>query len=446
MPEIPRVLFRDELRSSGGKQPISFPPHPKQTSSSSQLANGDGSAKHSLKERRMPLVLPTLPVKDPKMDASARKEHKLESERGKEVFPHSKMKKKGLLLPFKSVKASKNSADNGEELTCGDLTNRPYSAPSEFCPMEKQGTEEQASPQSNQSISEYLVSNPEFTVTPPPPETFSDSDNRILSTLENAKKKFSRRQIIGPTKPKGLCSPDYSCREKTFPLSPKNPDSLGSDVLVPPPVCLPHLACISARPFFKANSSVHKLETADNEPVDIAAIETEALDIFVGNPTRPVICEVTDYHAPDSALSVCDPTEPSRSQVVQDLNLGSPHIIPLDPASFPEPINLSKFPELPLPERWSNSEEAAVDAFPNSRSEETDVGAADSLSVTGEEEPMYHAKVTVASKVRKNDLPVKNGDTVSIIRTTNCPKGKWLARDANHKCRFNCDGCVFLLF
>lgn len=54
--------------------------------------------------------------------------------------------------------------------------------------------------------------------------------------------------------------------------------------------------------------------------------------------------------------------------------------------------------------------------------------------VTGEEEPMYHARVTVASKVRKHDLPVKNGDTVSIIRTTSCPKGKWLARDANNRC------------
>ncbi|KAM4552043.1 uncharacterized protein PAE49_015564 isoform 2-T3 [Odontesthes bonariensis] len=55
------------------------------------------------------------------------------------------------------------------------------------------------------------------------------------------------------------------------------------------------------------------------------------------------------------------------------------------------------------------------------------------FKVTGDEEPMYHAKVMVASKVRKNDLPVKSGDTVSIIRTTNCPKGKWLARDAKHK-------------
>lgn len=49
---------------------------------------------------------------------------------------------------------------------------------------------------------------------------------------------------------------------------------------------------------------------------------------------------------------------------------------------------------------------------------------------------MYHAKVVVTRKVRKNDLPVKSGDTVSVIRTTSCPKGKWLARDANNKCEF----------
>lgn len=59
------------------------------------------------------------------------------------------------------------------------------------------------------------------------------------------------------------------------------------------------------------------------------------------------------------------------------------------------------------------------------------------VQVTGEEEPMYHARVTVASKVRKNDLPVRNGDTVGIIRTTSCPKGKWLARDASHRCELD---------
>ncbi|XP_042339897.1 uncharacterized protein LOC121941217 isoform X2 [Plectropomus leopardus] len=45
---------------------------------------------------------------------------------------------------------------------------------------------------------------------------------------------------------------------------------------------------------------------------------------------------------------------------------------------------------------------------------------------------MYEAKVTVTTKGRKNDLPVTNGDIVSIIRTTNCPKGKWLARDSSN--------------
>lgn len=57
--------------------------------------------------------------------------------------------------------------------------------------------------------------------------------------------------------------------------------------------------------------------------------------------------------------------------------------------------------------------------------------------VTGEEEPMYHAKVVLTRKLRKNDLPVKSGDTVGIIRTTSCPKGKWLAKDWNNKCEFS---------
>lgn len=57
--------------------------------------------------------------------------------------------------------------------------------------------------------------------------------------------------------------------------------------------------------------------------------------------------------------------------------------------------------------------------------------------VTGEEEAMYHARVVLTRKIRKNDLPVKSGDTVGIIRTTSCPKGKWLARDGNNKCEFS---------
>lgn len=67
-----------------------------------------------------------------------------------------------------------------------------------------------------------------------------------------------------------------------------------------------------------------------------------------------------------------------------------------------------------------------------------------SHQVTGDEEPMYHAKVVVTRKVRKNDLPVKSGDTVGIIRTTSCPKGKWLARDGNNKCESAVHLCFHL--
>ncbi|XP_064865165.1 uncharacterized protein LOC115121029 isoform X3 [Oncorhynchus nerka] len=54
------------------------------------------------------------------------------------------------------------------------------------------------------------------------------------------------------------------------------------------------------------------------------------------------------------------------------------------------------------------------------------------FKITGQKEAIYQATVMVESKGHKNDLAVKNGDIVSIIRTTNCPKGKWLARDSTN--------------
>ncbi|XP_047445063.1 uncharacterized protein si:ch211-188c16.1 isoform X3 [Mugil cephalus] len=661
-PAVPRVIFRDGLRASGGKRPISFPPQPQQTSCSSQLANGDGGTRHSLKDRHMPLVLPVLPVKDQRTEPPAKVELKLEREPGKEVLAQTKIKKKGLLIPFKSGKASKVSAENGDEPTYADLTTRPSSAPCELPSVEKQTTEDGASLKSDQSTSECPLSSPDIPVTPPSTEASVDSDSKFLSTLERAKKKFSRRQMLISAKAKSLRSPDCTSKAKAFPSPPKNTDSVWADLPVPPPVCLPHLACISARPFFKASSSAHKptmnkqlirdkaehlsvktveshpphvplkkplpdlrtlgplpakparpplvdlshyhapvlselppnlsqvpseepepvpehpfitdpvldapvfpdfetseMETAEGEAVDIAALEVEALDLVSTDLPAPVDFEVIDGESLQPDLSACDLSEASVSSINHDLNLGSRNIIPLDPASFPEPINLSEFPEPTVPEQWSQSDEALLDCFPNSQSDDTDLGAAECQSVpeetelsnhaslydgnqtqsslyqqdsyyetydnvyeevedihkfilgqnarkrkgvknpyadnppmkeepslnkwhrnpckehqspntaefkeqkkrekhrlekekkeqkekekkenemkkkfkvTGEEEPMYHAKVTVASKVRKNDLPVKSGDTVSIIRTTNCPKGKWLARDANHK-------------
>ncbi|KAF3858652.1 hypothetical protein F7725_011853, partial [Dissostichus mawsoni] len=559
-PPVPRVIFRDGLRASGGKRPISFPPQPQQTSPTSQPTNGEATIRHSIKDRHMALVLPLLHAKEKKTEPQVKKEHKLEPEPEKEVPPRTKIKKKGLLLPFKSTKASKISAENGNEPTYADLTIRPSSAPGELPSLERQTIEDWLSLPSDHSTAEYPLSSPDIPITPPTAESSVDSENKVMSTLEKAKKKFTRKQMLISVKAKSC----YASREKAFSSPPNNLVEPELPKLpIPSPVYLPHLACLSARPFFKADYTSHKvspglsqapsaepkakhpsisqsvldapefpdfeiseIETADGGAVDISALELEALDLVSTELPVPDDFGVADYEDPQTQLLMCDPVEPFMSTTVQDLNLGSLNIMPLDPASFPEPINLPEFPESAVSEQWSQSEEVIMDPPSSTKADKTDPGDAESNSavqetdsyyeacdnvyedveninkfrfgqnsrkrvvchenpltralfmpternspntaehkerkkrekqrlekekkelkerekkenemkkkfkVTGEEEAMYHAKAMVASKVRKNDLPVQNGDTVGIIRTTNCPKGKWLARDANHK-------------
>ncbi|XP_067329913.1 FYN-binding protein 2 isoform X2 [Channa argus] len=644
IPVVPQAFFRDGLRTSGGKRPISFPPQLQQSSPPSQLTNVDSTTRQSLKERHMPLVLPVL-SKEP--------------ERGKEIPPQTKIKKKGLLLPFKSTKASKAGVENEEDPTYAELTTRPSSAPGQLTSAEKLTTEDRVSLQNDKSTAECPLSSPDIQTPPLTAQTNADSDNRNVSTLEKAKKKFSCRQMLISTKPRILLSPDHNSRDKAFCSPPKNNESVNRILPSPPPVSLPHLACISARPFSKVHNTTHKsplekqfgrdkkqhfsvrigephtafvppkkplpdlmllgplpakpprpplvdlthyhivhevspglnraptkkpepehpsisnpvldapefpdfenseIETKGGEAFDIAALELEALSLVCTNFPAQLDFRVTDCKKPPPYSSVCDPAKPSVSSVVQDLNLGSQNITPLDPANFPEPINLSEFPEPFAPDQWSQSKEAIVNPSSKSHIDETDLGVGDyhsaseetelsshtelnegiqqhpvlnhrnsycekwdnvyedvenvnkfilgqnsrkrkaslknpyaenhpvkeaaslnmwsrnsckerqspnitdhkeqkkrekqrlekakkeqkerekkenemrkKFKVTGGEEPMYHAKVMMTSKVRKNDLPVKSGDTVSIIRTTNCPKGKWLARDANHK-------------
>ncbi|KAM9719834.1 uncharacterized protein ACNS7B_020489 [Menidia menidia] len=616
-PVAPRAMFRDGLRASGGKRPISFPPQ--ETPPSSGLANGDGPARNSLKDRHMPLVLPALPAKGPPAEREPVKVA---------PAPAPPRTKKVLLLPFKSAAPPKVSDENGEEPTYADLTNRPSSVPSELPSLEKRSAEEGDSLRSEPSTSEIPLSSPDVPITPP----------------------------------SSVRSPDFAFRDRALPLPPGNPNGLGADVPAPPLACLPHLACISARPFFKAsnpgrrspfekqllrnkvgssspkssetppplsfplkkplpdprtlgpspvkpprpavidlsgfsglavkdvtpdpvrapseepqpvqvsfpspvleapefpNFEDSEMETAGDETVDVASSELEASDAAGSEVNTPVPSQIPDPEASKPHPSVTYPAACGGAAIAKDLNLGSPDIIPLDPASFPEPVNLSGFPEPSVLEQRSHCEEAAVDSLAAFCIDESDTGPAGYQStpeetelssqamsnddiqvqssahqqdryfescdnvyedvesinrfvsghvsskrrgglknpyadnypkkeepsnnkwprnpcrehlspvsadhkekrkrekhrlekerkeqkerekkenemkkkfkVTGEEEPMYHAKVMVANKVRKNDLPVRSGDTVSIIRTTNCPKGKWLARDANHK-------------
>uniref|UniRef100_A0A8C2XFM5 Si:ch211-188c16.1 n=1 Tax=Cyclopterus lumpus TaxID=8103 RepID=A0A8C2XFM5_CYCLU len=510
-PVVPRVIFSDGLRASGGKRPISFPPQLQQTSPPSQPANGDRTTRQSLKDRHMPLVLPVLP-------------HKLDPEPGKEVPPHTKIKKKGLLLPFKSAKASKVSAENGEEPTYADLTTRPSSAPGALLSVEKQTTEDGLSFESYQSTAEVPLHSHNIPITPPLAETSVDSNNKFISTLEKAKKKFSRRQMLISAKPKSLRSPDYASRDMGFPLPQKN--IIEPKLPRPSPVCLPPMACLSARPFCKVNHSfgwdkslpsdrtgephsssaprkrplpdlrllgplppkphrppsvdlscylrptvngmltyeepeaehpsvahsgldnpefpdfeISEMETAEGEAVDIGALELETFDLVSTDLPVQDVCRLIGFEEPQPDLLVCDPFEPLMRTGIQNLNLGSQNIIPLDPASFPEPINFSAFPdrERQSPPNADLKEQKKREKHrlekekkEQKEREKKEHEMKKKFKVTGEEEAMYHAKVMVGSKVRKNDLPVKSGDTVGIIRTTSCPKGKWLARDANH--------------
>lgn len=243
-PVVPRVVFRDGLQASGGKRPISFPPKVLQTSPSFQYGNSDTATRQSLRERHMPLVLPFIPVKEHKSELPATRELKLEEELGKEAVTQTRIKKKGLLLPFKASKATKISGENGEEPPYSDLMIRPSSAPGEL-----PSVEDGLAVQRDQSTAEYLVSSPDIPDTPPPTDTSVESDNKIIMTLEKAKKKLSCRQMLMSAK--NLCSPDYASKDKVFPSPPQKSEM---ELPIPSPVCLPNLSCLSARPFFKANN------------------------------------------------------------------------------------------------------------------------------------------------------------------------------------------------
>ncbi|CAB1326454.1 unnamed protein product, partial [Coregonus sp. 'balchen'] len=665
-PVVPRVIFRDGTRVSGGKRPVSFPalvlqaippkpptPPPHQNSHQNGHHNGGAdctaTAKQSLKDRHMPLVLPGLPLKEQRAEAH------------KEVPPLTKCKKKGLLLhhPFKSTKVSKVGGEPAEEPAyAGVTTNRHSGAPVEGLVMDRHKAEDGLSLQVEHSSTECPTSRPDITITTPsegPGEESSSmvSATQFFSTLEKGKKRFSPKHLLVYARPKSLRSngvhhhpdhssttdkgvhhhPDHSSTtDKGVHHHPDHssttdkgvhhhPDHSSTtdkgvhlpstdyeshapehDLPAPLPVCLPHLACVSAQPFFKMNGSSCRLETASEKPFgrdraglllvrpdglprplrkplpdrgslgplpmkpprppwpcedphseppsianpelvapefpdfelnseletaegnafDIAALELEATEF--GTPEPPVDLDlgVPDFLSPECELPSCEPPEiPSFDH--RALTLSSLHDLVLSefldqirefPASVLKPQAVAELSAEMVPVEPSFTEDTDHDSASvlneeirpkssvcqqenyyetcdnvyevventnkftvsqNSRKrkgppkkggasnahmapefmdkdqkkrekhrlekekkeqkekEKKENEMKKKFKVTGQEEAMYHARVTVASKVRKNDLPVKSGDTVGIIRTTNCPKGKWLARDGNHK-------------
>lgn len=68
--------------------------------------------------------------------------------------------------------------------------------------------------------------------------------------------------------------------------------------------------------------------------------------------------------------------------------------------------------------------------------------AASSLQLTGPIQVLHQARARVDSKGGKNELTVKQGDQIEIIRLTDNPEGKWLGR-IKGCCKF-CSFTVFL--
>lgn len=130
-----------------------------------------------------------------------------------------------------------------------------------------------------------------------------------------------------------------------------------------------------------------EMETAESEAVDVGALDLEDLDLVSPDLPVPDECELSGFWEPLPALSSCDPIEPLMSTEVRDLNLSSQSIIPFDPDSLPEPINISEFPEPPTSEQWSQSEEVSVDPHFKSQADEADLGAASTQDADNSDEP-----------------------------------------------------------
>ncbi|XP_035616826.1 uncharacterized protein si:ch211-188c16.1 isoform X3 [Oncorhynchus keta] len=271
-PIIPRVIFRDGTRVSGGKWPVSFPalvlqaipPKPPTPPHQNRLHNGGrdctATAKKSFKDRHLPLVLPGLPLKEQKTHLPPHKE----------VPPPTKCKKKGMLLhhPFKSTKVSKVGGEPADEPAYAGLTtNRHSRAPVEGLVMDRNKAEDRLPLQMEHSSTECPTSSPDITITTPsegPGEDLSSmvSATQFFSTLEKGKKRFSPKHLLVYARPKSLrsngvhLSDHSSTMDKGVHLPSTDYESHAPehDLPAPLPVCLPHLPCVSALPF-KSNDS-----------------------------------------------------------------------------------------------------------------------------------------------------------------------------------------------
>lgn len=112
-----------------------------------------------------------------------------------------------------------------------------------------------------------------------------------------------------------------------------------------------------------------EMEAAQDEAVDIVALDLEALNLVCTPAPAPDRCELADFPDFLPPFSLCEPGEPLMSSDASELHL--------EPASLPDPVNVSELPEPLVSELWSQSEEVSLDPQFNLHTDEAERGAAD---------------------------------------------------------------------
>lgn len=195
-PSLPRLIFREDMKTLSGRRPVSFPSFPNTTSEGSGSGE-DGLNRQSLKVRHLPLVLPL--SSEPKPDSSA--------PCSKGITSPLKCIRKQFPTPFSLTKVSACGKEMGRNVLKSTLSVE--------------------NGESNPRVSL------ERSATPSPSESLTDSssgtgsvshffDQRVLSTLEKAKRKLSHKSLLVCGRPKGF----YISKPSESPPSPETSSPL----------------------------------------------------------------------------------------------------------------------------------------------------------------------------------------------------------------------------
>uniref|UniRef100_A0A3B4DR02 Uncharacterized protein n=1 Tax=Pygocentrus nattereri TaxID=42514 RepID=A0A3B4DR02_PYGNA len=292
-------------------------------------------------------------------------------------------------------------------------------------------------------------------------ETDSHINGDVKPAMLDVQAPLARRPLpdlpsLGPSpmKPPRPPQVDLSSYSQTVKHEPRAelsevPDPAAADVMGPENQAVPPPPEFDAPEFPDFEASV--LEALSSSLINLAALELEATefgapqaDSLPSPPTKPEEANDMDVEGPQRHEEVIQKhlVYPAEAVGVLLERSAGPEHWKDSQASTTSSVLLSVMPFRKERSSPDHSDEKELRKREKQRlerekkeqkeREKKENEMKKKFKITGQEEPMYHARVLVASKLRKHDLQVKSGDTVSIIRTTNCPKGKWLARDAQH--------------